>query len=122
MLVWSTEQLQELLSAETTQEALEMFQRLEQMMSQSNQPTPPGNQPPPPGETVPPPDLTEIGAVDAILLELDDFDLNARAVIMKMQPREREDLIQGLKEDGPEGYRHFIRDYFRKLTKVQAEK
>ena len=66
--------------------------------------------------------LTEIGAVDAILLELDDFDLNARAVIMKMQPREREDLIQGLKEDGPEGYRHFIRDYFRKLTKVQAEK
>ena len=41
---------------------------------------------------------------------------------MKMQPREREDLLQGLKEEGPEGYREFIRDYFRRLTKVQAVK
>lgn len=68
------------------------------------------------------PDLTEVGTVDAILVELDDFDLDARTVIMKMQPREREDLLQGLKEEGPEGYRNFIRDYFRRLTKVQAKK
>ena len=98
-----------------------MFRRLEQMMSETAQPTPIANQPPPPSQTEPA-DLTEIGAVDAILVELDDFDLNARTVIMKMQPREREDLLQGLKEEGPEGYRAFIRDYFRRLTKVQATK
>ncbi len=111
-------QLQELLAAETTQEALEMFRRLEQMLAAEK--TLPTNQPPATSQTTPMPDLTEIGAIDAILVELDDFDLNARTVIMKMQPREREDLLQGLKEDGPEGYRKFIRDYFRRLTKVQA--
>jgi len=115
-------QLQQLLAAETTQEALEMFRRLEQMLAQTDETTPPTNQPPSLSQTTPMPDLTEIGAVDVILVELEDFDLNARTVIMKMQPREREDLLQGLKEDGPEGYRKFIRDYFRRLTKVQATK
>jgi hypothetical protein len=114
-------QLQQLLSAETTREALEMFRRLEAMLAQTDVPAPSANQPPPPSQTTPTPDLTEIGAVDAILVELDEFDLNARTVIMKMQPREREDLLQGLKEEGPEGYREFIRDYFRRLTKVQAK-
>ncbi len=50
----------------------------------------------------------------------DDIDLATRTVIMKMQPREREELLQGLREDGPEGYREFIRDYFRRLTKVHG--
>jgi len=115
-------QLQELLTAETTQEALEMFRRLEQMLAETDEPALLANQPPTPSQTTAKPDLTEIGAVDAILVELNDFDLNARTVIMKMQPREREDLLQGLKEEGPEGYREFIRDYFRRLTKVQAAK
>ena len=115
-------QLQEMLAAQTTQEALEMFRRLEQMLAQTDEPTQPNNQPPPPSPPTDKPDLSEIGAVDAILVELDDFDLSARTVIMKMQPREREDLLQGLKEEGPEGYRKFIRDYFRRLTKVQAVK
>jgi hypothetical protein len=87
-------QLQELLNAETTQEALEMFRRLEEMLAQENQPTTPANQPPQPSQTTSKPDLTEIGAVDAILVELNEFDLNARTVIMKMQPREREDLLE----------------------------
>ena len=115
-------QLQELMKAETTQEALEMFRRLEKMLAQPDQKHQPANQPPTPSKTPPPPDLTQIGAVDAVVLELKDFDLNARTVIMKMQPREREDLLQGLKEEGPEGYRKFIRDYFRRLTKVQGGK
>ncbi len=114
-------QLQELLNAETTKEALEMFRRLEQMLAQADQPPPPANQPQEPSQPATKPNLTEIGAVDAILVELNEFDLNARTVIMKMQPREREDLLQGLKEEGPEGYRDFIRDYFRRLTKVQAK-
>ena len=46
--------------------------------------------------------------------------LEARGVIMKMQPAVREELLQGLREEGPEGYRVFIRDYFRRLTKARA--
>ena len=53
-------------------------------------------------------------------VELDDLDPNSRAVIMRMQPKAREALLQGLQDEGPEGYRQFVREYFRRLTKVQA--
>ena len=32
----------------------------------------------------------------------------------------REELLQGLREQGPKGYRKFISDYFRRLTKVKT--
>ena len=124
-------QLQQLLNAKTTREALAMFQRLEQMLTQNGQPQPPGdpNQKPVPAQLPPSAKLAAIGneagvvgGVEAILVDLGDFDLKARTVIMKMQPREREELLQGLREEGPEGYRKFIRDYFHRLTKVQTKK
>ncbi len=37
-----------------------------------------------------------------------------------MQPQVREELLQGLREEGPEGYRAFIRDYFKRLTRVKG--
>ena len=40
---------------------------------------------------------------------------------MKLQPRVREELLQGMREQGPEGYRKFIQDYFQRLTKVKGE-
>jgi hypothetical protein len=49
------------------------------------------------------------------LLELDPA---TRTVILKMQPRVREEILQGMREAGPEGYRQFIRDYFQRLTEV----
>jgi hypothetical protein len=33
-----------------------------------------------------------------------------------MPPRVREELLQGMREEGPEGYRKFIEDYFTRLT------
>jgi len=36
-----------------------------------------------------------------------------------MQPKEREELLQALHEEGPEGYQQFIRDYFEKLAKIR---
>ena len=124
-------QLQQMLNAKTTREALAMFQRLEQMLAQKGPPEKPGdpNQKPVPAQLPPSAKLAAIGneagvagGVEAILVELGDFDLKARTVIMKMQPREREELLQGLREEGPEGYRKFIRDYFHRLTKVQTKK
>jgi hypothetical protein len=53
--------------------------------------------------------------------ELAELDLETRTIIMKMQPRVREELLQGMREQGPAGYRKFIQDYFQKLTKVKTE-
>jgi len=39
-----------------------------------------------------------------------------------MPPRVREELLQGMKEEGPEGYRKFIQEYFKKLTEVKEAK
>ncbi len=49
---------------------------------------------------------------------LNKLDPAARAIILKMPPsRYREELIRGLNEQGPEAYRAFIQDYFKRLTK-----
>ena len=84
-----------------------------------------GQQPPHPA---PPPspctlsDATKATAVgDQIVEELGDFDAGTRSVIIGMQKRQREDLLQSLKSKGPEGYRAFVREYFRKLAKVKGE-
>ena len=51
---------------------------------------------------------------------LPDIDLTTRTAILKLQPQIREELLQGLREEGPEGYRAFIRNYFKKLTEVKG--
>ena len=62
-----------------------------------------------------------VDELHAVGVELKDFDLAARTIILKMQPRLREELLQGLREEGPEGYRKFIRNYYLRLTKVQSK-
>jgi hypothetical protein len=52
--------------------------------------------------------------------DLAQLDLTTRTVILKMPPKVREELLQGLREEGPEGYRAFIRDYFQRLAKVKG--
>ncbi|MDR3635188.1 MAG: hypothetical protein P4L84_15395 [Isosphaeraceae bacterium] len=53
--------------------------------------------------------------------QLAELDIETRTVILKMQPQLREELLQGLREEGPEGYKAFIRDYFKRLTKVKGK-
>ncbi len=51
---------------------------------------------------------------------LGKLDPTARAIILKMPPsRYREELIRGLNEQGPEAYRAFIQDYFKRLTQTK---
>jgi hypothetical protein len=52
--------------------------------------------------------------------ELAKLDPATRNVILKMPPRVREELLQGMREEGPEGYRKFIEDYFKRLTEVKS--
>jgi len=49
---------------------------------------------------------------------LDDLDPRTRATILQLPPRVREELLQGMKAQGPEGYQKFIQDYFRRLSAV----
>jgi hypothetical protein len=54
--------------------------------------------------------------------ELGKLDLETRNLILKMQPKLREELLQGMREEGPEGYRKFIQDYFKRLSKEKSPK
>jgi hypothetical protein len=51
---------------------------------------------------------------------LDKLDPETRSLILKMQPKLRDELLQGLREEGPEGYRPFIQDYFKRLSKEKG--
>jgi hypothetical protein len=51
---------------------------------------------------------------------LEGVDLNTRTMILKMPPRMREELLRGMREQGPEGYAKFIQDYFRRLTEAKG--
>ncbi|HET6882866.1 MAG TPA: hypothetical protein VFI31_22045 [Pirellulales bacterium] len=53
-------------------------------------------------------------------VELSKLGPRTRALILKMQPKLREDLLQGMREQGPEGYRKFIEDYFKRLSEVKG--
>ncbi|HVX15653.1 MAG TPA: hypothetical protein VHC22_30990 [Pirellulales bacterium] len=53
-------------------------------------------------------------------VELSQLDPQTRVMILKMQPKLREELLQGMREQGPEGYRKFIQDYFKRLSEVKA--
>ena len=110
------DQLAELLKSSDLREAQAMRQRMEELavQQQASVSTLSENER---GLLKPDPDGTEL-----ILIELEDLDLNAKKMILKMQPRVREELLQGLREQGPEGYRKFIREYFRRLTKVKTNK
>ena len=57
----------------------------------------------------------------AMVGEDEPIDLPARTVILKMQPRVREQLLQAMRDEGPEGYQTFIRQYFRRLAEAGAE-
>jgi hypothetical protein len=49
-----------------------------------------------------------------------EIDPELRTVVLKLQPALREELLQGMQEEGPESYRAFIRNYFRELTRVKG--
>ena len=48
------------------------------------------------------------------------LDVRTRTVILALPPRVREELLQGMREEGPAAYRELIRNYFEQLTKVRA--
>ncbi|MBI5761558.1 MAG: hypothetical protein HZA46_23860 [Planctomycetales bacterium] len=120
-------QLAELLQSPAMREAMAMSQRLQQLKAQAKNPQPNqqanAQQKSPPTTPLPAtqhqPGPTSPGSLEAAL---DGLDLESRTIILKMQPRMREDLLQGLREEGPDGYQKFVRNYYKRLAKVKAEK
>lgn len=118
-------ELSKLLQSPKAQKAMQMASRLQAMKAGDGDE--PGkaqknpNAPPPPLKSNPKPrsglegDNTSQFALEA---SLKDLDPATRSMILKMQPRVREELLQSLREEGPEGYQRFIRDYFKRLTKA----
>ena len=127
--------LEQTLEQALMQQARKMMQRMQKQQNQpQQQPGDPKNQPPQDqqkNEPMPPqPTLANqlIGNQDPdgqeaeqVLVDLSKLDVATRRVIMKMQPKEREELLQGLREEGPKAYRGFIRDYFKKLSRARTK-
>jgi hypothetical protein len=49
-----------------------------------------------------------------------ELDLKTREALLRMQPRERDELLQSLHEQAPDGYRRLIDEYFKRLTDAQS--
>jgi hypothetical protein len=109
-----TEQsLEKLLRSQALQEALQMAARMRHAGEQEG-----GNA----HAGAPSPSRTPIGNQHGSPVqgtpadELRQLDLATQQLILKMQPKLREELLQSMREEGPEGYRKFIQDYFRRLS------
>lgn len=115
--------LAQMMKSQALQQAIAMANRMKQMrQGQSSQQAQRPNQP----QSTPNPTTGNMQGgqppgqhLDA---ELEKLDLPTRQILMKMQPRLREELLQGMREEGPEGYRQFIQDYYKRLTEAKPSK
>jgi hypothetical protein len=117
--------LAELLNSQRVQEAKAMAARMQAARQgadpnatakpmTANAATPPNQS----GSASATPSTLPVLPVDARLV---DLDLDTRTVLLKLPPRIREELLQGLREEGPEGYQQFIRNYYQRLAKVKGD-
>jgi hypothetical protein len=111
------EQLRQMMQSQAMRQAMAMASRMRQarqMGQQAQGPRQPNASPmtAPAGEAR----LAPGGKED-----LSQLDPESRALILKLPPsRLRDELIQGMSEQGPEAYRAFIQDYFKRLTDTKA--
>ena len=118
--------LADLLNSQRVQEAKAMAARMQAARQGADPNAPPrpmaANAATPPnqaGSASATPSTLPVLPVDA---RLADLDLDTRTVLLKLPPRIREELLQGLREEGPEGYQQFIRNYYQRLAKVKGDK
>ena len=59
------------------------------------------------------------GVDNDALIAYSKFDPATRSILLRMQPHLREEILQGMRERGPEAYEGFIQDYFKRLTETK---
>lgn len=106
----ATDQLMQMLRSEAMKSAKQMAQRARQGQQGQSQE---GTQPPTGAATD-----SLMGNSIGVAGVLDELDPRTRATILQLPARVREELLQGMKSQGPEGYQKFIQDYFRRLADV----
>jgi hypothetical protein len=122
----AAQELAQLMQSMDMQQALQLAQAMRRSQAQQQSAQQPGQpQQPQLAQAATPPSLssTQLAGMRVGLVgefEANDIDLAAATIILKMQPRLREELLRGMKEEGPEAYRKFIQDYFNRLTKVKS--
>ncbi len=109
-------QLSETLQSPAMQRATQMAERLRQMRRQEGQQ--PGEAKPSESHAATPNTHGGTSPV-AAEAELARLDPATRAAILKLQPQIREELLQGMRDAGPDGYQKFIEDYFKRLAEVK---
>jgi hypothetical protein len=118
-----SQNLSGLLQSPELQEALALAQRLKQSQDALAQ-TEPGKPQKGPAHTSRGMSLGNLMPTSThgkiIEVELSKLDPQTRSLVLKMQPKLREELLQGMREQGPEGYRKFIEDYFKRLSEVKV--
>lgn len=110
--------LAQMLQSPAMQQALAMVAQMRQMGGmQAN-----GQRPPMSGQNLPQGNLHG-GTMDdpALEAELSQMPLDRRNAVLKLHPRLREQLLQGMREQGPDGYRQFIDEYFKRLTETKSK-
>jgi hypothetical protein len=115
--------LSNLLQSPELQEAMALAQRLRQAQNAmaQGQPGQPQKGPAHTSRGMSLGNLTPTSTSGQIVeVELSKLDPQTRSLVLKMQPKLREELLQGMREQGPEGYRKFIEDYFKRLSEVRA--
>jgi hypothetical protein len=110
------EQLRQMMQSPAMQAAMAMASRARQGPPRRPQPGQPQQ---------PSPSQSARGNMDGSMqnarrdAELAKLDPDTRATLLKLPPRLRDELIQGMNEQGPEAYRAFIQDYFKRLTETK---
>jgi hypothetical protein len=116
----SADSIGEMLRSQAVREALAMAGRMRQG-GRSGQPGQPGQ--PGPAAAVAGqagPDMSGVRQGQQLQARLAALDPGSRAAILKLPPRLREELLQGMEERGPEGYGPFIQNYFRRLSETSG--
>jgi hypothetical protein len=106
------DQLMQMLRSEAMKNAMQMAQRARQ--AGNGKPQQGNPQSPPSGLATDSLTGNSVGTAGV----LDELDPRIRATILQLPARVREELLQGMKAQGPEGYQKFIQDYFRRLADV----
>jgi hypothetical protein len=109
-----TDKLSQILKSEAIKNALQMAQRAKQDGKGQPQQGQPENQPPT-GTATESLSGNSLGGLGS----LDELDPRTRATILQLPARVREELLQGMKTQGPDGYQKFIQDYFRRLAEAK---
>ncbi len=106
-------QLADMMQSPAMRQMRDMLNRMRQQGQAKGQRS---NQPPSPSRSA----VSQAGANPPVgSADLSNLPPDLRAAFLKLPPRLREELLQGQKEQDPEGFAPFIEDYFKRLTQTK---